>query len=147
MKARGRFALALAAALALRAGAAAAQPGGEPPRSGGVLHRTAIPSGNLAAGTVVRTFGFAWGMSTRPGDGGTIIFGHPYVTMVVPETNAARAGLVAGDTILTVNGRDTRQPPLFPVRRAGTEYLLLVRRGGEERELTYVFPEPPPPRQ
>jgi membrane-associated protease RseP (regulator of RpoE activity) len=137
----GNLILALAAALALHAGRAAAQ-GGEPPRPGGVLHHTAIANGNPANGSVARTFGFAWGMSTRPGPDHSPTFGHPYVTVVVPGSNAARAGLVVGDTIVSVNGRDTRQPPLFPVRRAGTEYVLLVRRGGEERELTYVFPEP-----
>lgn len=138
-----KLVLAAAAALALQAGAAAAQ-GGEPPRPGGVLRHTTFANGNPANGSVARTFGFAWGVSSRPGPDQRPVFDHPYVTVVLPGSNAARAGLAVGDTIVSVNGRDTRQPPLFPVRRAGTEYTLLVRRGGEERELTYVFPEPQP---
>jgi C-terminal processing protease CtpA/Prc len=141
-----RAALALAALLALGAGRAAGQRDRQPPREGGVLQHTAIPNNvNPAASGVARTFGFAWGMETQRQPDRSLRFGHPYVTVVVAGTNAARAGLAVGDTIMTVNGRDTRQPPLFPVRRAGTEYVLLVRRGGEERELTYVFPESPTP--
>lgn len=139
-----RWIAALAIALALPAAEARAQDNPTPPRPGGVLRRTAMSNANPASGNVARVFGFAWGVSTTPGANHSLSFGHPYVTVVVPGTNAARAGLVAGDTIVSVNGRDSRQPPLFPVRRAGTEYTLLVRRAGEERELTYVYPEPPP---
>jgi S1-C subfamily serine protease len=67
-------------------------------------------------------------------------YGYPYVTEIAAHSNAERAGLAVGDTIVAINGRDARQPPLFPVQEPGTRYVLRVRRGEEELELRYTFP-------
>jgi membrane-associated protease RseP (regulator of RpoE activity) len=128
---RNTLLLALAAALTLPA-AAQAQNGSplEQPRT--TVNRNANP--------VPPRFGFAVGAKAGPNN----TFGHPFVHVVVPGSNAARAGIQVGDTILTINGRDARQGKLFPVQVAGTRYLLRVRRGREELELTYIFPVIPP---
>jgi S1-C subfamily serine protease len=115
--------LALACTFALPA-AAAAQPG---------TPRTHV-NGN--AQPVAPRFGFAVGAKVGPNN----TAGYPYVHTVVPGSNAERAGIQVGDTILTINGRDARDGQLFPVREAGTRYLLRVRRGREEIELNFVFP-------
>ena len=69
--------------------------------------------------------------------------GAPRVTGVVPGSNAERAGLKEGDVLIAVNGRDMKQIPWFPDRTGGTKYTLRVLRGGEERELTFVYPATP----
>lgn len=113
--------LALPTAALAQHGSPAAQP------------RTSV---NRNANTVPPRFGFAVGADMGPNN----TFRHPFVHTVVPGTNAERAGIQVGDTILTINGRDARQGQLFPVRQAGTRYLLRVRRGREEMELTFIFP-------
>jgi S1-C subfamily serine protease len=84
-------------------------------------------------------WGFAIGMNPGPNN----TYGYPFVHTVVKGSNAERAGLAVNDTILSVNGRDARRPPLFPVREAGTRYVLRVRRGREELELTFIYPQVP----
>jgi S1-C subfamily serine protease len=74
----------------------------------------------------------------RPGPGN--VYTHPYVWLVIPGSAAEAAGLMVGDTILSIDGRDARYGIAFPVQVAGTRYVILVRRGAEELELTYVFP-------
>jgi S1-C subfamily serine protease len=74
---------------------------------------------------------------------------YPEITTVVPGSNAARAGLMVGDTLVSVNGHDLRQPALlFPDRAPGTKYVMRIRRGGEDLELIYSYPAlpaaPPP---
>lgn len=67
--------------------------------------------------------------------------GYPFVSGVEAGSPAERAGLLVGDTLIAVDGRDPRLPqPLFPVTVAGTRYVLRIRRGEEERELVYVHP-------
>ncbi|MBD0320111.1 MAG: PDZ domain-containing protein [Gemmatimonadetes bacterium] len=65
--------------------------------------------------------------------------------VVTPGSNAARAGLMPGDTIMAVNGRDTRTSRMFPDRQPGTRYTMRIRRAGEDPELTYVMPAAPAP--
>lgn len=115
--------LGLAGALALPV-AAHAQPGAA---------RTQV---NGRAQPVPPRFGFAVGAKVGPNN----TAGYPYVHTVVPGSNAERAGIQVGDTILTINGRDARDGQLFPVREAGTRYLMRVRRGREEVELNFTFP-------
>lgn len=81
--------------------------------------------------------GFSTAM--RPGPGNSIT--HSFVDSVASGSAAERAGLMVGDTIIAVDGRDVRMAPLFPVKVAGTRYVILVRRGTEELELTYIYPE------
>lgn len=57
----------------------------------------------------------------------------PVVTGVVACSPAHRAGLQPGDRILSVDGRDARQAPVFPVARPGTVYRLTVERDGQRR--------------
>lgn len=123
------------AGLVLLPAASAAQSAGssDPPRRTSTREVQARPP----------LWGFAIGM--RPGPNNS--FTHPFVHTVVPGSNAARAGIRVGDVILSVNGRDTRQPPLFLVREPGTRYVLRVRRDAEELELTFVYPEPPAERR
>lgn len=67
---------------------------------------------------------------------------HPRVVRVQPGSSAARAGLAEGDILLEVNGRDGREPALFPNREPGTRYTVRVRRGTQEREVTLVVGPP-----
>jgi S1-C subfamily serine protease len=83
--------------------------------------------------------GFAWGIEGTPGEP----YPYPEIKTVVPGSNAARAGLTVGDTLVSVNGHDMRQlAPLFPDRTPGTKYTMRVRRGGEDLELTFIYPTP-----
>jgi serine protease Do len=67
----------------------------------------------------------------------------PTVSAVEPGSPAAQAGLRVGDAILELNGVDTRGTPLFAVQEPGTRYVLRIRRGDEEREVTLVVARPP----
>jgi len=86
--------------------------------------------------------GPAWGFSIGMTSGSVNEYGYPYVVAVVKGSSAEQAGLAVGDTILSVDGRDARQPPLFPRTEPGTRYVLRVLRGREEQEITYRFPQP-----
>lgn len=86
--------------------------------------------------------GFSYAVPQIPIGGGEYTRGHMVVRVVPEGSNAARAGLAAGDTIVAVNGRDSRERPLFPDRTPGTRYTLRVRREGEELEIEYALPEP-----
>jgi S1-C subfamily serine protease len=124
-----RYLLAVAGLLMLRPGVAHAQ--------------------QNSAGTNTRTYtypeasprGPRWGFSTiiYPGPGN--VYTHPIVRSVDSGSAAEAAGLMVGDTIVSVDGRDMRYSLLFPVQVPGTRYLILVRRGNEEVELTYTYPQ------
>ena len=83
--------------------------------------------------------GFSYEMNPGPHNEYT----YAYVVQVEPGSAAARAGLVVGDTILSSDGNDARSGAFFPAAHAGKRYVLRLRRNGEERELTYVYPAPP----
>lgn len=65
---------------------------------------------------------------------------YPTVVGLLKGGPGERAGLVVGDTLRTVNGRDARQPPVFPNRAPGARYVLRIRRRGEDREIVMVIP-------
>ncbi|HEX6038626.1 hypothetical protein [Longimicrobium sp.] len=115
-----------------------AQPGS------GTRHEYTFP------GAEIPPRGPSWGFSTimRPGPGNDP-YVYPIVGTVWSGSAAAAAGMMAGDTIIAIDGQDMRYHPFFPVRVAGTRYLMLVRRGAEELELVYVYPkeENPPGEQ
>lgn len=62
---------------------------------------------------------------------------YPRVTSLVEGSTAARAGVRTGDVIVSVNGRDGRQSPLFRDLRPGSNIVMRVRRGDEEREIRF----------
>lgn len=74
---------------------------------------------------------------------------YPTVVRLASGGSGERAGLMVGDTIRAVNGRDARQIPVFPNRVPGARYVVRIRRGGEDREVTLVLPATPaaPPRR
>ncbi|MFL5381787.1 MAG: PDZ domain-containing protein [Longimicrobiaceae bacterium] len=91
------------------------------------------------------SIGIAYTGNPRVGEDGQIRFAeHPVVTGVEPNSSAARAGILPGDVLLAVNGRDARERGLFGQRVYGTRYTLRIRRGTEERDIAFVF-EPAPP--
>jgi S1-C subfamily serine protease len=81
--------------------------------------------------------GFTFGM--RPGQGNS--YTYPFVESIVPGSAAEAAGLMVGDTIISVDGRDMLHGQLFPVKVPGTRYVMLVRRGSEEMEIVYTYPQ------
>lgn len=69
---------------------------------------------------------------------------YPVVTRLMAGGPGERAGLMVGDTLRSVNGRDARQPPVFPNRAPGARYVLRIRRRGEDREIVMVIPATAP---
>jgi S1-C subfamily serine protease len=70
--------------------------------------------------------------------------GYPRVRAVYPNSPAHQAGVVAGDVIVEVDGRDSRDTGALWLQ-PGVRYTLRIRRGEEEREVAFV-PLPPRPR-
>jgi S1-C subfamily serine protease len=68
--------------------------------------------------------------------------GLPLVGCVVIGSSAARAGLRPDDVIVSVNGRDPRVRGTFADRRVGTRWVMVIRRSGDERVVTFAI-EPP----
>jgi S1-C subfamily serine protease len=69
--------------------------------------------------------------------------GRPVITRVVTESPAARAGFVAGDEILSIDGVDTLERlTFFRTAVPGQRYLFRVQRGTTQVELA-VVPDPP----
>lgn len=68
--------------------------------------------------------------------------GFPTVSRVEQGSPAATAGLRVGDAIVSLNGRDSRDGPLFTRVDPGTRYVIRVRRGDEEREVTLTVARP-----
>ncbi len=83
-------------------------------------------------------------ITMNPGPGNT--YTYPIVWSVTPGSAAEAAGLMVGDTIISVDGRDMREDTFFPTKVAGTRYVMLVRRGDEEIELAYTYPQVENPR-
>lgn len=94
------------------------------------------------------SLGFAWGWDggiTMGEDGAVQVSTYPTVKQIREGSAAARAGLRAGDRIISANGRDGRRPPLFEDVRPGSRVVLRIRRADEEREITFLA-QPVPPR-
>lgn len=82
------------------------------------------------------TVSFGFGLSFPGG-------GHPVITQVAGDSPAARAGLRAGDEILSVDGRDTMERgQLFPGAVPGRRYVLRVQRGRDVMEVAIVADPP-----
>ncbi len=67
----------------------------------------------------------------------------PFVASVSPESPAAAAGFLPGDVVLSIDGRDSLERPLFPGLAPGRAFTVRVKRGNEERELRIVAAAPP----
>lgn len=83
-------------------------------------------------------------VSVKKLPGGGFAPGHPKVGRVDAGSPAAKAGLLAGDEIVALNGTDTRTKPMGNFA-AGVKNVLRVRRGNEEREVVLIA-DPPHPR-
>jgi len=80
-------------------------------------------------------FGFDWGLQSGE---------HPVITKVSPGSPAARAGMVAGDRVIAVDGRDTLEHGMmFAGSAPGRRYTLRVQRGAAQHELVIVAAAPP----
>jgi S1-C subfamily serine protease len=66
----------------------------------------------------------------------------PFVAVVSPESPAAAAGFMVDDVVLSIDGRDSLERPLFPGLAPGRAYTVRVKRGDEERELRIVAAAP-----
>lgn len=78
----------------------------------------------------------------RAGEARTRAAGFPTVSRVEEGSPAATAGLRVGDAIVSLNGRDSRDGPLFTRIDPGTRYVIRIRRGDEEREVTLTVARP-----
>jgi predicted metalloprotease with PDZ domain len=72
--------------------------------------------------------------------------GEPFVvTQVAEDSPASRAGLMAGDRILAVDGVDTTETGvLFPTLAPERRYQFRVQRGDQELELELISAPPRP---
>lgn len=71
--------------------------------------------------------GLSWSKDL-PSDPSLPALGPALVTSVTPCSPAHLAGVLPGDLILTVNGRDSREAAPFPSSAAGTVYSLVILR-------------------
>lgn len=67
---------------------------------------------------------------------------YPVVVHVFQNSPAQAAGLHDGDVILKVNGRDGCETQAYHTHAPGTRYTLLVQRGREQKEISFVLVEP-----
>lgn len=129
----------VALALALLAGGTHAQTA--PPATGGAAQAGERHVARRAPSGGPLGFNFGTGpVSILPG-GALRAANPPTVRLVVAGSNAQRAGLMVGDSIVTVNGHDAREIAVFHDRRPGTRYVLRVRRGGEDRVIAFTVAE------
>jgi S1-C subfamily serine protease len=86
-------------------------------------------------------FAYAWTGGITVGPNGEMRKKNPpHVNQVVPGSVGERAGIRAGDVIVSVNGRDSRAMPMFGGVKPGDTIVLRIRRGNEEREISYLWP-------
>ncbi len=98
--------------------------------------RLALDTGGLPSGEIEKDFMRTLGLDLA---GGIVTIGS-----VLPDGSAAKAGLLAGDEVLAVDGRPVaRASDLIDVlrERAEREVPLVIRRGGVEQRIV-VVPQP-----
>lgn len=66
----------------------------------------------------------------------------PVISRVRSGGPADEAGLLVGDVLLSIDGRDTRKGGTFRGATPGHRYVLRVKRGDEEKELFLVAAAP-----
>jgi regulator of sigma E protease len=97
-----------------------------------------LPTGSLPVGEIERDFMRSLGLELASG---AVI-----VSSVLPDGSAARAGLAAGDEVVSVGGRPlARSADLIDVLRASPdrEVVLTIRRAGVVQRMA-VVPQPQP---
>jgi S1-C subfamily serine protease len=67
---------------------------------------------------------------------------YPVVRHVYQSSPARAAGLEVGDAILKVNGRDGCEPEAYHHHTPGERLALVVQRGREQKEISFVLVEP-----
>lgn len=71
---------------------------------------------------------------------------YPVLLAIDPQSPASAGGLAAGDTIVSVNGRDPRRGAPVWREPQGTRFVVRVRRAGGAREIVVVSgPRPAAP--
>jgi membrane-associated protease RseP (regulator of RpoE activity) len=73
-------------------------------------------------------------------DGPPTAENYPIVSRVDSGSVSARAGLRIGDVLLAVNGKDGREAQLFRLEKGAERWVMRIRRGTEEMELTMEVP-------
>lgn len=84
---------------------------------------------------------------TESSVGGRIVsaVSYPFVKAVEPESPAARAGIMAADTIIAINRSDPRGRSLEQfVREPGTKLSVTIGRDGARRDVTVIVGSRPP---
>lgn len=79
--------------------------------------------------------------SASVGADGVLVQNYPVVLAVEPESPGQQAGVVAGDAIIEVNGRDSREDRVLWLE-PGVRYTVRLRTGDQEREVV-LLPLPP----
>lgn len=106
--------------------------------AGAVADTTAnAPSKSQAKPSHSGYTGLVFGVKATRTAANTFVADYPTVGRVDPGSPAAKAGIKAGDEIVSVNGVDTRvkHVGLFT---AGTKYELRLRRGNDELDVELV---------
>lgn len=67
---------------------------------------------------------------------------YPVVRHVYETSPAQAAGLEVGDVVLKVNGRDGCETEAYLRYPIGSRVTLLVQRGREQKEISFVLTEP-----
>ncbi|MFL5386325.1 MAG: PDZ domain-containing protein [Longimicrobiaceae bacterium] len=73
-------------------------------------------------------------------DGSYRVVNFPRVVRVDSGSVSARAGFRLGDVLLSVNGRDVREPRPFRLQPGEVRWVVRIRRGEEEKELVMEVP-------
>lgn len=81
--------------------------------------------------------GVSFRTSVTPTAEGAITHSHPVVHAVRPGSPGEKSGLVPGDVILEMDGRDAREDGAMRMY-AGGRYTLRIRRGEEEHEIVIL---------
>lgn len=109
-----------------------------------LLIGTAVPAHaqGTAPGEKGPMRGFVYGGRPTQDDGPVRWADYPVVRHVFSGSPALAAGLQVGDVILQVNGRDGTEVASYRTGGAGSTYALVVQRGFERVEISFVLVEP-----
>ena len=98
------------------------------------------------AGTNKGFTGISYGATVTTGpDGSPRWATYPVIRLVVADSPAAKAGLVVGDSIISVNGADARVNKILEAKEGGEKFSIRVRRGSEYLDFAIVSARKPAP--